>query len=113
MLAALLGKKIGMTRVYRDDGKVVPVTVIQAGPCPVLQVKKADETRDGYNAVQLGFEDVKPHRSTMPMIGHAGKAGTGPKKCVREIRLPQPPDAALGEVWPAQISTQSPNPSVD
>ncbi len=86
MVAALLGKKIGMTRVYTPEGVSVPVTVIQAGPCPVLQVKKTDTT-DGYNAIQLGFEDVKPHRSTLPMIGHAGKAGTGPKRFVREIRV--------------------------
>ena len=70
MAAALLGKKIGMTRVYTEDGVSVPVTVIQAGPCSVLQVKKG-ETADGYDAVQLGFEDVKAHRSTLAMIGHS------------------------------------------
>jgi len=99
MMAALLGKKIGMTRMYDEDGTVVPVTVIQAGPCAVLQVKKVGETPDGYNAVQLGFEDVKPHRSTVPMIGHAAKAGTGPKKFIREIRTSEPPAATAGEVW--------------
>jgi large subunit ribosomal protein L3 len=99
MVTALLGKKIGMTRVYTEDGKMVPVTVIQAGPCPVLQVKKLGETSDGYDAVQLGFEDTKPHRSTLPMIGHSGKAGTGPKKFVREVRMDEPTDATLGDVW--------------
>ncbi len=98
MVAALLGKKIGMTRIYTEKGVSVPVTVIQAGPCPVLQVK-SNETGDSYNAVQLGFEDVKPHRSTVPMIGHAGKAGTGPKKFIREVRLSQPAEANLGDVW--------------
>ncbi|GMU23606.1 MAG: 50S ribosomal protein L3 [Phycisphaerae bacterium] len=102
MTAALLGKKIGMTRVYTEGGKAVPVTVIQAGPCPVLQVKKADGP-DGYNAVQLGFEDVKPHRSTIPMIGHAGKAGTGPKRFVREIRFEADPSASLGDVWTVEV----------
>jgi len=99
MTAALLGKKIGMTRVYDQDGMMVPVTVIQAGPCSVLQVKKAGATPDGYNAVQLGFEDVKPHRSTVPLIGHAAKAGTGPKRFVREVRTLEPPAAAAGDVW--------------
>ena len=103
MVAALLGKKIGMTRVYREDGKIVPVTVIQAGPCSVLQVKKAGQTADGYNAVQLGFEDVKAHRSTLPMIGHAAVAGTGPKRFIREVRTQEVPAAAPGDVWTVEM----------
>lgn len=99
MVAALLGKKIGMTRLYTESGQLIPVTLIQAGPCPVLQVKKSDGTRDGYDAVQLGFEDTKPHRSTLPEIGHAAKAGAGPKKFVREIRMAESPDAQTGDVW--------------
>lgn len=102
MTAALLGKKIGMTRVYTEAGVSVPVTVIQAGPCPVLQVKTEDGP-DGYNAVQLAYGDVKPHRSTLPMIGHAGKAGTGPKRFIREIRLAEKPTANLGDVWTVEI----------
>lgn len=102
MAAALLGKKIGMTRVYTGDGVSVPVTVIQAGPCPVLQVKTEDGP-DGYNAVQLAYDDVKPHRSTLPIIGHAGKAGTGPKAFVREIRLTEKPTANLGDVWTVEL----------
>lgn len=102
MLAALLGKKIGMTRVYTEDGDVVPVTVIQAGPCTVLQVKKSD-SKDGYDAVQIGFEDVKPHRSTLPMIGHAGSAGTGPKRVVREIRTTASPELSTGDVWTVEL----------
>lgn len=85
MPAVLLGRKIGMTRYYTEDGKNIPVTVIQAGPCPVTQVK-TDET-DGYAAVQIGFEDVKPRRSTMPIIGHDAKAGVAPKRHHREIRV--------------------------
>ncbi len=103
MVAALLGKKIGMTRVYVGDDRMVPVTVIQAGPCPVLHVKRADEGADGYNAVQIGFEDVKPHRSTLPMIGHAARAGTGPKRYIREIRMSEPPPASLGDVWTVEV----------
>jgi large subunit ribosomal protein L3 len=103
MTAALIGKKIGMTRIYTDDGKMIPVTVVQAGPCPVTQVKKNGETSDGYNAVQLSFESVKPHRSTLPMIGHFAKAGSAPKHVTREIRMDEPPQANLGDVWSVDI----------
>ncbi len=96
MIPSLLAKKVGMTRVINAEGDVTPVTVMQAGPCTVLQVKNTET--DGYNAVQLGFEDVKPHRSTKPLIGHAGKAGTGPKRSSREIRLADEPAVALGDV---------------
>ncbi len=112
MVAALLGKKIGMTRVYTPEGVSVPVTVIQAGPCPVLQVKKTDTT-DGYNAIQLGFEDVKPHRSTLPMIGHAGKAGTGPKRFVREIRVEDASATSAGDVWTVDVFAEAKTRFVD
>lgn len=85
MPAALLGRKIGMTRFYKEDGVNIPVTVIEAGPCVVTQVKTTE--RDGYAAVQLGFDDVKPRRSTMPLIGHDAKAGTDPKRFHQEVRL--------------------------
>lgn len=85
MIPALLGKKIGMTQVYDDTGVLHPVTVVQAGPCTVLQVK-TDET-DGYNAVQLGLGDVKLHRAAKPLIGHAAKANAQPKRFVREFRV--------------------------
>jgi large subunit ribosomal protein L3 len=85
-MAMLLGKKVGMTQVYDDLGKLVPVTVIQAGPCVVMQVKTAET--DGYNAVQLGFDEVKPGRRKHPQIGHAQKANTTPKKFIKEMRLP-------------------------
>lgn len=74
----LLGKKIGMTRLYNEAEQSVPVTVIQCGPCIVTQVRTPE--RDGYAAVQIGFDDVKPRRSTQPMIGHDAKAGTTPKR---------------------------------
>ena len=95
MLTALLGKKIGMTQVYDDQGVLHPVTVVQAGPCNVLQVK-TDET-DGYNAVQVGFADVKFHRATKPAIGHAKKAGVKPQKFVREIRTDAVEDVSAGQ----------------
>ncbi len=96
MLPALLGKKIGMTQVYDGSGVLHPVTVVQAGPCSVLQIKTADN--DGYNAVQIGFEDKKPHRAAQAQIAHAAKAGVGPKKFVREVRMAQVP----AEVQPGQ-----------
>ncbi len=84
-MAILLGKKVGMTQVYNELGKLVPVSVIQAGPCVVMQVKNAET--DGYNAIQLGFDEVKPIRRKKPQIGHAKKANTDPKKFVKEMRL--------------------------
>ncbi|MHC4622474.1 MAG: 50S ribosomal protein L3 [Planctomycetota bacterium] len=91
MKVMLLGKKVGMTQVYDDSGDLLPVTVIQAGPCAVLQVKSIGS--DGYNAVQLGYDDVKPSRRKKPQVGHALKSDTAPKKFVREMRLPD--DAEL------------------
>ena len=85
-MAMLLGKKIGMTQVYDESGELLPVTVIEAGPCTVMQVKTMDT--DGYNAVQMGFEDVKPSRRKNPQVGHAKKAITSQKKFIREMRLP-------------------------
>ncbi len=99
MFAVILGKKIGMTQVYDDNGDVQPVTVVQAGPCSVLQVKSGET--DGYNAVQLGFGDVKVHRATKPQIGHAAKANSRPKRFIREVRL----DAAAEGVQPGQAVT--------
>ena len=81
----LLGKKIGMTQVYDQSGKIAPVTVIQAGPCVVTQIKTSE--KDGYSAVQMGFSDVKKSRLKKPAEGHYGKAGTVSKKFVREARF--------------------------
>lgn len=96
MHAAILGKKVGMTRVFDEQGASVPVTVVEAGPCPVLQVKTKDT--DGYEAVQLGFERMKPSRCKRPQIGHARKAQTVPQRFVREVRLTAPTDRAIGDV---------------
>ena len=81
----LLGKKVGMTQVYDEKERLLPVTVIQAGPCVVMQVKTVET--DGYNAVQLGYDDTKASRRTKPAIGHAEKAKTLPKRYIREMRL--------------------------
>lgn len=85
-MAMLLGKKVGMTQVFDESGNSLPVTVIQAGPCMIMQVKTV--ASDGYNAVQCGFDDVKTGRRKKSEIGHAHKAKTTPKKFVKEMRLP-------------------------
>lgn len=84
MVPAILGKKIGMTRTFTDDGKNIPVTVIAAGPCVVTQVKTT--ASDGYSAVQLAFDDARPRRTPQAGIGHDAKAGVGPKRLHREVR---------------------------
>jgi large subunit ribosomal protein L3 len=95
-IAALLGRKVGMTRVYDEKGTIVPVTVVQAGPCIVTQVKSEDGA-DGYNAIQLGFEDIKERRQSKPVVGHCRKTGqTGPKRFFREVRLDGKPTLAAG-----------------
>ena len=84
MPQAMIGKKVGMTRWFMEDGTNIPVTVIEAPPCVVTQVK-TQET-DGYEAVQIGGDQVKPRRSTMPMIGHDHRAGSGPLRTHAELR---------------------------
>ena len=82
MMKGILGRKLGMTQIFLDGGAVVPVTVVEAGPCVVLQVKTQES--DGYGSVQLGFADMK--KPNKPQAGHAAKAGTVAKRYVREIR---------------------------
>ena len=92
MPPAMIGRKVGMTRYFTEDGKNIPVTVIQAGPCVVTQVKTTET--DGYSAVQIGFDDVKPRRSTMSVIAHDAKAGTAPKRVHHEFRCDDDGEAA-------------------
>jgi large subunit ribosomal protein L3 len=96
-MAMLLGKKVGMTQLYDKSVRLVPVTVIQAGPCTVLQVKTVEI--DGYNAIQLGYDDVKTSYEKKPDIGHADAANTKPKKFIREMRLPSDsqPEYKIGD----------------
>ncbi len=84
MIAGLLGKKLGMTQMFSDKGDLVPVTLIQAGPCELLQIKS--EETDGYSSVQIGFEEKKKKRATKAEIGHCSKAKTGVKRLIREFR---------------------------
>lgn len=102
MIPAILGRKVGMTQVFAESGERTPVTLVEAGPCVITQVKAADGA-DGYNAVQLGFEDVKPHRATLPEIGHVRKAQTAPKRFVREFRLPGPTEKGIGDTVTVEI----------
>ena len=99
MLNVLLGKKLGMTQVYDDDGVVHPVTVIQLGPCTVMQVKT--EETDGYVALQIGFDDKPRKRATKPERGRAEKVDTEPKRFIREVRV----DALTEEHQPGQVLT--------
>ncbi len=96
MPAALLGRKVGMTRYYTEDGTNIPVTVIEAGPCVVTQVKTT--ATDGYSAVQIAFGEARPRRSTMPIIGHDAKAGTAAKRVHREMLLENDDAAAAFEL---------------
>ena len=102
MTPALLGKKVGMTRVYNEKGSVIPVTVVEVEPNVITQVKSADG-KDGYNAVQLGFSTIKPKFSNFPSIGHCAKAGTTPKKYFAEIRLKDKTDKKVGETVKVDI----------
>ena len=96
MKKAIIGKKVGMTQIFDESGKVIPVTVVEAGPCVVTQ-KKTVET-DGYVAVQLGFEDVKESKLTKPEAGHLKKAGVEAKKHLKEFQLESAADMNVGDV---------------
>ncbi|BAH74711.1 50S ribosomal protein L3 [Solidesulfovibrio magneticus] len=84
----ILGRKLGMTRVFGDDGSIIPVTVIQAGPCPVTQVKNLE--KDGYNAMQIGFDEIPERKVNKPEKGHLDKAARGYFRVLKEIRLDGP-----------------------
>jgi large subunit ribosomal protein L3 len=95
MHVGLLGRKVGMTQIYEPDGTAVPITVLECGPCTVLQVRTED--RDGYHAVQLGFDDKKRKSATQAERGHAKKVEAEPKRYVREIRQDGPTEVAEGQ----------------
>jgi len=90
----IYGRKIGMTRIFLEDGTAVPVTVIEAGPCPVVQIKT--EETDGYNAVQLGFDDMRESLVNKPMKGHFDQAKVSPKRFLREVRVESTEGIELG-----------------
>ena len=101
MKKAIIGKKVGMTQIFDESGKVIPVTVVEAGPCVVTQ-KKTIET-DGYTAVQLGFEDVKESKLTKPEAGHLKKAGVEAKKHLKEFQLEDAATMNVGDVVKADV----------
>lgn len=91
----IMGRKLGMTRIFASDGSAVAVTVIKAGPCPVIQVKTS--ATDGYNALQIAFEEAKEKHTTKPLAGHFAKAGKGLFRTVRELRLQDPATHEVGQ----------------
>ena len=95
MSKAILGRKLGMTQIFTEEGKVVPVTVVEAGGNIVIQNKTVET--DGYNAVQLGFGDIKENKVNKPMKGHFEKAGVKPVKFIREMRLQDPSEYKVGD----------------
>ncbi len=95
-MKAIIGKKVGMTQIFDESGKVVPVTVIEAGPCVVTQKKTAE--KDGYEAVQLGFEDVSEKKLSKPEKGHLAKAGVAPKKNLKEFELDNAANINVGDI---------------
>ena len=95
MEKAIIGKKVGMTQIFDADGKVIPVTVIEAGPCTVVQ--KKTEEKDGYNAVQLGYGDVAERKLTKPELGHLKKAGDARKKTLKEFKLAKAAEMNVGD----------------
>lgn len=101
MITGLLGKKVGMTRIFTEDGRWIEVTVLEAGPCSVIQ-RKTEET-DGYSAVQLGFGDIKESRCNKPTAGHFTKAGVKPKRTLKEVRVPNEAALKTGDEIKADI----------
>ncbi len=107
MINGIIGRKVGMTQLFTEDGTVIPVTVLKVGPCVVVQ-KKLASGKDGYNAVQLGFVEekaIKPKNVTKPLRGHFEKTGGGlsPTRILREIRLENEPDGNIGDQIKADL----------
>lgn len=95
-MKGLIGKKLGMTSIYDENGAAIPVTVLEVGPCVVVQRKELD--RDGYTAVQLGYAEQKEQRMTKPALGHYKKAGVDAKRVLREFRVDADAEVAVGDV---------------
>lgn len=100
-MKAILGKKIGMTQMFSPEGKAVPVTVIEAGPCVVVQTKTTDN--DGYEAIQVGFDEIKETRSNKPQKGHFAKASVKPMRYLREFRVENASEYQLGQELKADV----------
>jgi large subunit ribosomal protein L3 len=103
MQKGIIGKKIGMTQIFDEKGNVIPVTVIEAGPCVISQKKTVEN--DGYASIQMGYGDLKPHKVTKPMKGHFAKADVAPKKTLREFRLDDTDAYNVGDLVKADTFT--------
>jgi len=101
MVKAIIGKKVGMTQIFDENGKVLPVTVIEAGPCVVVQ-KKTEES-DGYNSVQLGYQEVKERKLTKPQLGHMKKAGVSARRYLKEFKLDDISTLNVGDELKADV----------
>ena len=101
MQKAIIGKKIGMTQIFDEKGRVVPVTVVEAGPCVVTQKKTVEN--DGYEAIQVGFGDQKPQRVSKPLMGHFNKGNVAPKKILKEFRLADCSAYNVGDLIKADV----------
>ena len=104
MVNGIIGRKVGMTQIFEDSGKAVPVTVIQAGPCPIVQLKTQE--RDGYQAVQLGFGEQKENGTNKPKRGHLAKAGVDSSRVLREFRVQSLDDLSVGNVVDASVFSE-------
>jgi len=101
MKKGIIGKKIGMTQIFDEKGNMIPVTVVEAGPCAVVQKKTTEN--DGYEAVQLGYGDMKANKVNKPMKGHFGKADVAPKKVLKEFKLADTSSLNVGDIVKADI----------
>ncbi|WP_077368845.1 50S ribosomal protein L3 [Anaerosalibacter sp. Marseille-P3206] len=97
----ILGKKIGMTQIFEEDGRLIPVTVVEAGPLKVVQLKNID--KDGYNSIQIGYEDVKERKINKPLKGHFDKAQVEYKRYIREFRVENPDEYEVGQELKADM----------
>ena len=104
MVTGIIGRKVGMTQIFEDSGEAVPVTVIEAGPCPIVQLKTQE--RDGYQAVQLGFGEQKESRTNKPKRGHLAKAGVDSTYVLREFRVQSLDDVSVGNVVDASVFSE-------
>ncbi|MCG9126418.1 50S ribosomal protein L3 [Candidatus Poribacteria bacterium] len=104
MINGIIGRKVGMTQVFEDSGKAIPVTVIEAGPCPVVQVKTQE--RDGYQAVQLGFGKRKENKCNNPRRGQFAKAGVEPVRVLREFTVESLEDVSVGDTVDASLFSE-------
>ena len=101
MKKAIIGKKIGMTQIFNENGKLIPVTVVEAGPCVVVQKKTAD--KDGYDAIQVGFEEIREKLANKPVKGHYAKAGVTLRRVLKEFRLDNAAEYEVGQEIKADV----------